>query len=107
MLIAIKQKHIILLLSILTIVLLSNSAFAEAAATTATNQADVTNVLNVIINFITGTMGKSLAILGLMIIGIGALFGFFDMRKAGFWALGIVLIFSAAWIVDQIVVSGS
>ncbi len=86
----------------LAIVMLSaaaSPAFAQAAG----GGGDITTFLQNIVNIITGTAGKLIAVIAVCITGIGALMGALSMRAAGGVILGVMLIFSASWIVNQII----
>ncbi len=63
---------------------------------------DITTFLQNIVNIITGTAGKLIAVLAICFVGIGALMGALSLRAAGGVILGVMLIFSASWIVNQI-----
>jgi type IV secretory pathway VirB2 component (pilin) len=76
----------------------ADPAFAQAGG-----QGDITTFLQNLVNIITGTAGKLIAVLGICVVGIGALMGALSMRTAGAVVLGVMLVFSSAWIVDQIV----
>lgn len=56
-----------------------------------------------IVNLITGTVGQLLSVIAICIVGVGALMGAFSMRQFGGTILGVMLIFSSAWIIQQIV----
>jgi type IV secretory pathway VirB2 component (pilin) len=79
------------------------TAAADPAFAQAGGQGDITTFLQNLVNLITGTAGKLIAVLGLCIVGIGALMGALSMRTAGAVVLGVMLVFSSAWIVDQII----
>ena len=64
---------------------------------------NITTFLQNLVNIVTGTAGKLLAVLAICFVGIGALMGALSLRAAGGVIMGVMLIFSAAWIVDQIV----
>ena len=64
---------------------------------------DITTFLTNIVNLITGPAGKSVAVLGICVAGIGALLGALSLRVVGGVILGIMMLFSASWIVTQIV----
>jgi len=77
----------------------ADPAFAQSAG----GQGDITTFLQNLVNIITGTAGKLIAVLAICIVGVGALMGALSMRAAGGVILGVLLIFSSAWIVDQII----
>ena len=64
---------------------------------------NLTAFLQNLVNMITGPAGKMLAIIGICVVGIGALMGALSLRAAGGVILGVMLIFSSAWIVEQLV----
>lgn len=61
---------------------------------------DPTSLLRKIINVLTGDVATLLAVLAVVLVGLAAMFGFWDVRKAGFVIIGIVIVFGAAWIVQ-------
>jgi type IV secretory pathway VirB2 component (pilin) len=77
----------------------ADPAFAQSAG----GQGDITTFLQNIVNIITGTAGKLIAVLAICIVGVGALMGALSMRAAGGVVLGVLLIFSSGWIVNQII----
>lgn len=81
----------------------ADPAFAQSAG----GQGDITTFLQNLVNIITGTAGKLIAVLAICIVGVGALMGALSMRAAGGVILGVLLIFSSAWIVNQIIGSSS
>lgn len=86
---------------VLVIAWLASSAPAQAQS--AGGQGDLTSFLQNIVNLITGTTGQLLAVIAVCITGIACLMGAMSSRALGSVVLGIMLIFSSAWIVDQIV----
>jgi len=80
-----------------------SAAASPAFAQSAGGQGDITTFLQNLVNIITGTAGKLIAVLAICIVGVGALMGALSMRAAGGVILGVLLIFSASWIVDQII----
>jgi type IV secretory pathway VirB2 component (pilin) len=78
----------------------ADPAFAQAGGG---GQGDITTFLQNLVNIITGTAGKLIAVLAICIVGVGALMGALSMRAAGGVILGVLLIFSSAWIVNQII----
>lgn len=79
------------------------TAAAEPAFAQSGGGGDITTFLQNIVNVITGTAGKLIAVIAICIVGVGALMGALSMRAAGGVILGVLLIFSSAWIVDQII----
>lgn len=79
--------------------LAADPAFAQAVG----GAGDLTTFLQNIVNILTGTAGRLIAVIAICIAGIGALMGALSLRAAGGVILGVMLIFSSAWLVDQIV----
>jgi type IV secretory pathway VirB2 component (pilin) len=86
-------------LAVAVIATAADPAFAQSGG----GQGDITTFLQNIVNIITGKAGKLIAVIAICLVGIGALMGALSMRAAGGVILGVMLIFSAAWIVDQII----
>ena len=83
----------------LAVTLAAAPAFAQAAG----GGGDLTTFLQNVVNILTGTAGRLIAVIAICIVGIGALMGALSLRTAGGVLLGVMLIFSSAWIVTQIV----
>lgn len=64
---------------------------------------DLTSFLQNIVTTITGTFGQLLAVIAVVGVGIGALMGAFSFRAVGGVILGVMLIFSSSWVVNQII----
>ena len=78
-------------------------AASPALAQAAGGGGDLTTFLQNVVNILTGTAGRLIAVIAICIVGIGALMGALSLRTAGGVLLGVMLIFSSAWIVTQIV----
>ncbi|MFT2214668.1 TrbC/VirB2 family protein [Rhizobium giardinii] len=70
-------------------------AFAQAAG--------IETVLQNIVTMLTGNIARLLAIIAVIIICIAWMFGYMDLRRAGFWIIGIGGIFGATELVNTIV----
>lgn len=70
-------------------------AFAQSAG--------IETVLQNIVTMLTGNIARLLAIIAVIIICIAWMFGYMDLRKAGFWIIGIGGIFGATELVNTIV----
>ena len=93
-------RHVrILALAVIALTVVGDPAHAQTGG----GQGDITTFLTNIVNLVTGTAGKSIAVLGICIAGIGALMGALSLRVVGGVILGIMMLFSASWIVTQIV----
>ncbi|WP_307354588.1 TrbC/VirB2 family protein [Azospirillum picis] len=87
--------------TVATAFLLLSAAPALAQATG--GGGDITTFLQNLVNIITGATGRLLAVLAICVVGVGALLGALSMRTVGGVLLGVLLIFSSAWLVDQII----
>ncbi|RWH38165.1 MAG: Type IV secretory pathway AvhB2 protein [Mesorhizobium sp.] len=70
-------------------------AFAQAAG--------IETVLQNIVDMLTGNIAKLLATIAVIVICIAWMFGYMDLRRAGFWIIGIGGIFGATELVNTIV----
>ena len=87
------------------------AAVASAAATPAFAQAsgvggDIGTFIQNIIDLLNSNVIRGLAVIAIIITGIAWMFGHLDMRRAGTVVVGIIVIFSAAAIVDLITGGG-
>ncbi|WP_018516981.1 TrbC/VirB2 family protein [Rhizobium leguminosarum] len=84
-----------LLMAAAIVACLVEPAFAQAAG--------VETVLQNIVDMLTGNIARSLAVIAVIIICIAWMFGYMDLRRAGFWIIGIGGIFGATELVNTIV----
>lgn len=77
------------------VVILVEPAFAQAAG--------IETVLQNIVTMLTGNIAKLLAVIAVIVICIAWMFGYMDLRRAGFWIIGIGGIFGATELVNTIV----
>jgi len=84
-----------LLASLLSLVLFE-PAFAQTAGS------NVEGFLQNIVDMLTGNIARLIAIIAVVLLGFSVMFGLLDIRRAGVVILGIVVVFSAAWVVGQI-----
>jgi type IV secretion system protein VirB2 len=77
------------------VVMLVEPAFAQAAG--------IETVLQNIVTMLTGNIAKLLAVIAVIVICIAWMFGYMDLRRAGFWIIGIGGIFGATELVNTIV----
>jgi type IV secretory pathway VirB2 component (pilin) len=84
-------------------------AMMAAAVTLATiepalaQSAGIETVLQNIVNMLTGNIARLLAVIAIIVICISWMFGYMDLRKAGYWIIGIGGIFGATELVNTIV----
>ncbi|SDA87680.1 TrbC/VirB2 family protein [Sinorhizobium sp. NFACC03] len=83
------------LVAVAVVVCTVEPAFAQAAG--------IETVLQNIVDMLTGNIAKLLAVIAVIMISIAWMFGYMDLRKAGFWIIGIGGIFGATELVNTIV----
>jgi type IV secretion system protein VirB2 len=87
---------------------LSFLLFASAVMMLALNEpaaaqsANVEKVLQNIVDALTGNVAKLLATLAIIITGMSWMFGYLDLRRAGYVILGVAILFGAAEIVSTL-----
>ena len=92
-----------------TLVLLSLAAAclaSPALAQTSSVGGNIGTFIQNIIDLLNSSVIRGLAIIAIIITGVAWMFGHMDMRRAGTVVVGIIVIFSAAGIVDLIVGGG-
>lgn len=72
----------------------SEPAFAQAAG--------IQTALESIISMITGGIGRALAVIAIMVLGVCWMFNIIRLQTAGFIVLGIAIVFSAAEIASML-----
>jgi len=91
------------------ITLLALAGLAAMAASPAYAQSvggDIGGFIQNIIDLLNSNVIRGLAIIAVILTGIAWMFGHLDMRRAGTVIVGIIVIFSAAAIVDLITGGG-
>lgn len=83
------------------------SLASPALAQTSSVGGNIGAFIENIIDLLNSSVIRGLAIIAIIITGIAWMFGHIDMRRAGTVVVGIIVIFSAAGIVDLIVGGGS
>lgn len=74
--------------------------FIEPAA--AQSLGGVEKVLQNIVDTLTGNVAKLLATLAVIVTGMAWMFGYLDLRKAGYVVFGVAILFGASEIVSTI-----
>lgn len=77
--------------------------FAARPAFAAGGDTDLSTFFKNIATLVTGTAGTSLAVVAVMVVGLAMMFNAMERGLGGKVIFGIGLVFSAAWIVDQLV----
>lgn len=70
-------------------------AFAQAAG--------VESILQNIVDLLTGNIFKLIATIAVILIAIAWMFGYMDLRRAGYWIIGIGVIAGSSELVSTIV----
>lgn len=83
------------LMAVVIVACFVEPAFAQSAG--------IETVLQNIVTMLTGNIARLMAIIAVIIICIAWMFGYMDLRKAGFWIIGIGGIFGATELVNTIV----
>jgi type IV secretory pathway VirB2 component (pilin) len=79
--------------------LVAMTALIEPAAA---QTANVEKVLQNIVDALTGNIAKLLATLAVIITGLAWMFGYLDLRRAGFVIMGVAILFGASEIVGTL-----
>lgn len=80
-------------------VALAHPALAQSVGGVGGN---VETFLQNVVSLLTGNVARLLAVIAVILVGIGWMFGHIDLRRAGVVIIGIILIFGAAQIVSMI-----
>ncbi|PWU77250.1 Type IV secretory pathway AvhB2 protein [Ochrobactrum sp. POC9] len=73
----------------------SEPAFAQAAG--------IETILQNIVDLLTGNIFRLLATIAVIVIAIAWMFGYMDLRRAGYWIIGIGVIAGSSELVGTIV----
>lgn len=60
-------------------------------------------MLQNIVNIFTGTVGRIIAVIAVIVTGVSMMYGALDRNAGGRIVLGIMLVFGGAWFIDQII----
>lgn len=93
------RTSLTLLLAATFTVALAHPAFAQSIGGVGGN---VETFLQNVVNLLTGNVARLLAVIAVVLVGVGWMFGHIDLRRAGIVIIGIILIFGAAQIVSLI-----
>ncbi|MEJ5021160.1 TrbC/VirB2 family protein [Ochrobactrum vermis] len=77
------------------VAILVEPAFAQAAG--------VESILQNIVDLLTGNIFKLIATIAVILIAIAWMFGYMDLRRAGYWIIGIGVIAGSSELVSTIV----
>ena len=74
----------------------------DAVEPAAAQSANVEKVLQNIVTALTGNIAKLLATLAVIITGLAWMFGYLDLRRAGFVVMGVAVLFGASELVNTL-----
>jgi type IV secretion system protein VirB2 len=94
------SRRIAILAVAATVALAASPAYAQSVG------GDIGGFIQNIIDLLNNNVIRGLAIIAIIVTGIAWMFGHLDMRRAGTVIIGIIVIFSAAAIVDLITGGG-
>ncbi|MFL4998511.1 MAG: TrbC/VirB2 family protein [Microvirga sp.] len=89
-----RYAAVLTLLAVVIVVVLTEPAAAQTA--------NVEKVLQNIVDALTGNIAKLLATLAVIITGLAWMFGYLDLRRAGFVIMGVAILFGASEIVGAL-----
>lgn len=92
-----EQRHTAVLASASVLLAI---AMVEPAA--AQSLGGVEKVLQNIVDALTGNVAKLLATIAVIVVGMAWMFGYLDLRKAGYVIFGVAILFGASEIVSTI-----
>jgi type IV secretion system protein VirB2 len=95
-----RNRHVLRCCQALFISAVAVALVLYAGASAAQGFGRINTALQTLVNFMTGTTGRLLGILGVAGLGIAAWFGRLSYWRAGEIVLGIAIVFGAAEIVD-------
>lgn len=95
-----SRRHITLLVLTGLFVLAADPAHAQTVG------GDIGGFIQNVIDILNSNVIRGLAIIAIIVTGIAWMFGHLDLRRAGTVIVGIIVIFSAATIVDLITGGG-
>ncbi|WP_208431437.1 TrbC/VirB2 family protein [Bartonella doshiae] len=91
----------IVIMLLVMVLVISNPSFA-ATVSNSSSLGKVDSVLQSIVNMMTGSTAKLIAIICVAAVGIGWMSGFIDLRKAAYCILGIGIVFGAPALVTSL-----
>ena len=89
-----RHAPVLTLLALVAMTALIEPATAQTA--------NVEKVLHNIVDALTGNIAKLLATLAVIITGLAWMFGYLDLRRAGFVIMGVAILFGASEIVGTL-----
>ncbi|UTO28061.1 TrbC/VirB2 family protein [Bartonella harrusi] len=92
----------IVIMLLLTTIVVWDPSYAAAAGTDTGGLGKLDGVLQNIVTMMTGTTAKLIAIICVVAVGIGWMYGFIDLRKAAYCIIGIGIVFGASALVDKL-----
>lgn len=84
------------------LVVVATTAAVVLTEPAAAQSANVEKVLQNIVTALTGNIAKLLATLAVIITGLAWMFGYLDLRRAGFVVMGVAVLFGASELVTTL-----
>ncbi|USP01392.1 TrbC/VirB2 family protein [Bartonella taylorii] len=101
------SKNIIFIITMLLLTAFVVIDPSYAAPAGASGLGNVDNVLQNIVDMMTGTTARLIAIICVAAVGIGWMYGFIDLRKAAYCIIGIGIVFGAPTLVGKLMNSAT
>ncbi|UNE53775.1 TrbC/VirB2 family protein [Bartonella machadoae] len=95
-----KNIMFIVIMLLLISIIVGDPSYAANADTGGLGKLD--GVLQNIVSMMTGTTARLIAIICVVAVGIGWMYGFIDLRKAAYCIIGIGIVFGASALVDKL-----
>lgn len=86
----------------LLLTVLATAITIAAVEPAAAQSANVEKVLQNIVTALTGNIAKLLATLAVILTGLAWMFGYLDLRRAGFVVMGVAVLFGASELVNTL-----
>lgn len=84
---------------LLTALIVSNPSYAASAGS---GLGKIDDVLQSVVDMMTGGTARLIAIICVAAVGIGWMYGFIDLRKAAYCIIGIGIVFGAPTLVGKL-----
>ncbi|WP_043062283.1 TrbC/VirB2 family protein [Brucella anthropi] len=89
--------------SIATSAIMTTIIFATLVEPAFAQAASIESILQNIVDLLTGNIFKLIATIAVILIAVAWMFGYMDLRRAGYWIIGIGVIAGSSELVSTIV----
>jgi len=89
--------------SIATSAIMTTIIFATLVEPAFAQAAGIESILQNIVDLLTGNIFKLIATIAVILIAVAWMFGYMDLRRAGYWIIGIGVIAGSSELVSTIV----